>query len=166
MPANTPHRAFPYPLETDAIVPPGGVDVDIKNLALAVDNDNDALADAVLAEQAARVTGDTNITAAMASQRPEAWVHGVNYTEKLLFEAGYVEATLDGFAVHVLSFSTPFAQAPVVIVTAAASQQHTDIGVELTTTTTANVFGRRLDTGEPAYFEIVAYFFLAIGTRP
>jgi hypothetical protein len=166
MPANTPNRNLPYPLTSDVIKTPGGVELDMRNLAMAVDADSEAISDRVTAEQAARITGDTNLTNTVALQRPEAYVQGVHYTQKLLFEAGYVEATLDGFAVHVLHFSTAFVAPPVVIVTAAASQQHVDIGVELATTTTANVFGRYLIDGSFAFFAVVAYYWMAIGARP
>ena len=152
---NTPNRFLPYPGDGD------GIDVadDIEQLALAVDADNAAIATSVLTETAARTSADNAL-------KVQAWLHAVHYDSKIAIEGGYVEATLDMFAVHVLSFATAYAAPPVVIVTPAASSQTIDVGVEYVTTTTANVFGRVLEDGSPAFFYIAAYYWLAVGVLP
>lgn len=154
---NTPNRFFPYPGDGD------GVDVadDIENLATAVDTDNAAIANSVLVETAARTTAINAILAGAV----HSVIHGIAYNDNIGIEGGYIEATLDMFAVHVLEFTEAFNAAPVVIVTPAASSQTIDVGVEYITTTTCNVFGRVLADGEPAFFQVAAYYWLAIGQR-
>lgn len=155
MPGSTPTRSYPFPLDSEVIDVTG----DIENLAVAVDADANSIATDLLTEQAARIDADQ-------FHKVQGWFHGAYFDTQIALMGGYVEATLDGFAVHVLEFPETFGFPPIVTVTPAASTQTIDVGVEHTTTTTCNVFGRIIESGEPAYFGVVAYYWLAVGPLP